>query len=95
MELSHQLVEQLTLLEQQAAQVAALLDDAPPEVLEQVIAAFAPLPGLKYSTPKSRERWAQTWLGWIADCGDRYEARPAEPSADDLHRVIVRWVLRT
>ena len=94
MTLTYQLAERLIALEQQAAQCAALLDDAPPEVLEQVIAAFAPLPGLKYSTPKSRERWAQTWLGWIADCGDRYESRPAEPSADDLHRVLIAWIHR-
>ena len=76
MDLSHQLAEQLILLEQQAAQVAALLDDAPPEVLEAVGRAFAPLPVLKGSSQATRDRWARTWFAWVSDCGDRWEARP-------------------
>lgn len=47
MELAHQLAEQLIALEAQAAQVAALIDGAPPEVVEQALAAFAPLPAMK------------------------------------------------
>jgi len=59
-ELSRQLAEQLILLEQQAAQVAALLDDAPSEVLEQVIGAFAPPPAQKITSAKQRETWGKT-----------------------------------
>jgi len=94
MELSHQLAEQLILLEQQAAQCAALLDGASPEVLAEVIAAFAPLPALKITSAKQRETWRRTWLAWIVDCGQRWESRPSEPSADDLHLVIVGWAAR-
>jgi len=57
MELSHQFAEQLTLLEQQAAQCAALLDGAPPEVLEAVGRAFAPLPAMKGFNQSTRDRW--------------------------------------
>ena len=94
MELTHQLAQQLIALEQQAAQVAALLDDAPPEVLEQVMAAFAPMPDIKGANQATRDRWARTWLGWVAECGGRYEARPLEPSADDLHQLLVNWCCR-
>jgi len=93
-ELGHQLAEQLILLEQQAAQCAALLDGAPPEVLAEVIGAFAPPPALKITSAKQRETWGKTWIAWIADCGERYEQRPSEPSADDLHLVIVGWAAR-
>jgi len=93
MELSHQLAEQLTLLEQQAAQCAALLDGAPPEVLAEVIGAFAPLPALKITTTKQRETWRRTWLAWIADCGERYEQRPAGVAAGELEELILRWCL--
>jgi hypothetical protein len=82
-DLSHQLVEQLILLEQQAAQCAALLYDAPPEVLETVGRAFAPLPVLKGSSQATRDRWARTWFARVADCGDRWEARPMGAAAAD------------
>ncbi|MBM5793739.1 MAG: hypothetical protein FJ057_07365 [Cyanobacteria bacterium K_DeepCast_0m_m1_088] len=93
MELTYQLVEQLTALEQQAAQVAALLDDAPPEVLAEVIGAFAPPPALKITNTKQRETWGRTWLAWIADCGERYERRPAGVAAGELEELILRWCL--
>jgi len=92
-ELTYQLVEQLTALEQQAAQVAALLDDAPPEVLAEVIGAFAPPPALKITSAKQRETWGKTWLAWIADCGERYEQRPAGVAAGELEELILRWCL--
>jgi hypothetical protein len=92
MELARQLAEQLIALEEQAAQCAALLDDAPPEVVEQVLAAFAPMPPIKGAGAKQRAIWGRLWLDWIVDCGERYEARPLEPSGDDLHRLIVGWV---
>lgn len=92
MDLSHQLVEQLTLLEQQAAQCAALLDDAPPEVLAEVIAAFAPLPALKITNAKQRETWRRTWLAWIADSGDRWEARPPDhPDGEVMAELLLKW----
>jgi len=92
-ELTYQLVEQLTALEQQAAQVAALLDDAPPEVLAEVIGAFAPPPALKITSAKQRETWGKTWLAWIVDCGERYEQRPAGVAAGELEELILRWCL--
>lgn len=92
MELSHQLVEQMILLEQQAAQVAALLYDAPPEVLETVGRAFAPMPEMKGSNQATRDRWAQTWLAWIADSGDRWEARPPDhPDGGVMAELLLRW----
>lgn len=93
MELSHQLAEQLILLEQQAAQCAALLDGAPPEVLEMVGKAFAPLPVMK-SPPNqaTRDKWAKTWIAWIADCGDRWEARPPDhPDGGVMAELLLRW----
>jgi hypothetical protein len=81
--LSHQLAEQLILLEQQAAQCAALLDGAPPEVLEAVGRSFAPLPVLKGSSQATRDRWARTWFTWVRGCGDRWEARPMGAAAAD------------
>jgi len=92
-ELSHQLVEQLTLLEQQAAQVAALLDDASPELVEQVLAAFAPPPALKITNAKQRETWGRTWIAWLMDAGDRWEARPTGAAAGELEELILRWCL--
>jgi hypothetical protein len=88
------LVEQLIALEAQAAQVAALLDGADEELIEQTIAAFAPMPAGRGATRQQRDRWAGLWLAWIADCGDRYEARPHGPSAEELEELIVRWVRR-
>jgi len=58
--------------------------------VEQVLAAFAPLLALKITSAKQCETWGKTWLAWIADCGERYEQRPAEPLADDLHLVMIR-----
>jgi len=92
-ELTYQLAEQLILLEQQAAQVAALLDDAPPEVLAEVIGAFAPPPALKITSAKQRETWGRTWLAWIADSGERWEARPTGVAAGELEELILRWCL--
>ena len=92
MDLSHQLVEQLTLLEQQAAQCAALLDGAPPEVLETVGRAFAPLPELKGSSQATRDRWARTWIAWVLESGDRWEARPMGAAAGELEDLMLRWV---
>ena len=94
MELSRQLVEELTALEKQAAQVAALLDGASPELVDEVLAAFAPPPVSKGGTERQRVAWARAWLAWVFDCGYRYEQRPVGPSAEQLHRVIVRWAQR-
>ena len=95
MELSHQLAEQLTLLEQQAAQVAALLYDAPPEVLEEVVGAFAPPPALKVTTLRQRETWGRTWMAWVMESGDRWEARPpAHPSGEQMGALLLRWAAR-
>jgi len=92
-ELGHQLAEQLILLEQQAAQVAALLDDASPELVEQVLAAFAPPPALKITSAKQRETWGKTWIAWLMDAGDRWERRPSGAAAGELEELILRWCL--
>jgi len=92
-ELTYQLASELIALEQQAAQVAALLDDAPPEVLETVGRAFAPLPVMKGATQATRDRWARTWHAWVADCGDRWESRPPGVAAGELEELILRWCL--
>lgn len=94
MTLSHQLAEQLILPEQQAAQCAALLDGADEELLEMVGKAFAPLPVLKGSNQATRDRWARTWIAWVADCGDRWEARPTGAAAGELEDLILRWCCR-
>jgi len=91
MELSYQLAEQLIALEQQAAQCAALLDDAPPEVVLEVIEAFAPMPTSKGVTRRQRERWSRFWIDWVISCGDRWEQRPTGPAAGDLEELIMRW----
>jgi hypothetical protein len=92
LELSRQIAEQMILLEQQAAQVAALIDGAPPEVVDQVIEAFAPLPVVKGANAKQREVWAATWLRWVADCGDRFEQRPHQhPSGEAMAELFIRW----
>jgi hypothetical protein len=84
--------DELLALEQQAAQVASYLHDADEELLQQVADAWAPLPNtIKGSNRAQRERWRLDWVAWLVECGDRYEARPPEPSVDDLHRLLVRW----
>jgi hypothetical protein len=90
-----QLVEQLIALEQQAAQVAALLDGADEELIAQTIAAFAPMPAGRGATRQQRDRWGVLWLAWLADCGDRYEARPlAHPAGEVMAELLLAWVRR-
>ena len=88
-----ELADALLALEEAAAVVDALLPDDENE-LDAICDGWAPFPSSACS-PIQRKRWQRDWLAWICDCGQRWEARPAEPSVDDLHRVIVGWVLRT
>mgnify|MGYP006276514815 CR=1 FL=1 len=86
--------DELLKLEQQAATVASYLHDADEELLQEVADGWAPMPdGTRYSTPVQRARWRRDWVRWVLECGERWEARPAEPSVDDLHQVIMSWVL--
>jgi hypothetical protein len=88
------LSDELIALERQAATVASYLDPDDKDLLQRLADAFAPLPGTtKGSSPAQRERWRRDWVVWLLECGERFEARPVEPSADDLHRLIVRWVV--
>ncbi len=87
-----ELNDALLALEEAAAVVDALLPDDEDE-LDAICDGWAPFPGSACSLT-SRKRWQRDWIGWIQDCGQRWEARPAEPSADDLHGVIVRWAQR-
>ncbi len=61
--------------------MAAFLDGALPELLETVGRAFAPMPEMKGANQATRDRWAQTWLEWIADSGGLGEVRPKGDAA--------------
>lgn len=87
------LSDDLLRLEQQAAVVASYLDPDDQELLQRVADAWAPMPTTQCSITQ-RKRWALNWIAWLFEAASRWEARPAEPSADDLHRVIVRWAQR-
>jgi len=84
--------DELLRLEQQAATVASYLDPDDEELLQQVADAWAPFPGSACSQA-SRKRWQRDWIEWLFEAAERWESRPAEPSVDDLHRLIVGWVL--
>lgn len=73
----------LLALEHQAAVVAACLDDADAELLQQVADGWA---------PGTSPRQAGLWLQWLRDCQQRWQQqRPDEPSADEMHRLLLRW----
>jgi hypothetical protein len=87
-----ELIEALLELEVAAAVVESLLpDELTPEQQMELLDAWGP-PARGSNNTRSRELQAQDWIGWIRSCAWRYEARPCEPSADELHRLIVRWV---
>lgn len=90
--------DELLKLEQQAAVVASYLDPDDEELLEQVADAWAPMPACgttKGTTAAQRQRWRRQWIDWLFSCAESWEARPSEPSGDDLHRLIVGWCRRT
>jgi hypothetical protein len=91
------LIEALNRLEAAAAVVEALL---PLELTEaqllELSDGWGPPPRGNGHRPKVAA--AETWLAWIRSCAGRWEERrPVEPelTADDLHRVIVKWVCDT
>lgn len=78
-----ELNDALLALEHQAAVVAACLEDADAELLQQVADGWAP-----GTTP----RQAALWLQWLRDCQQRWQRQPPdEPSADEMHRLLLRW----
>ncbi len=78
-----ELNDALLALEHQAAVVAACLDGADAELLQQVADGWAP-----GTTP----RQAGLWLQWLRDCQQRWQQQPSdEPSADEMHRLLLRW----
>jgi hypothetical protein len=88
------LIEALNRLEAAAAVVESLL---PLELTEaqllELSDGWGPPPRGNGHRPKVAA--AETWLSWIRSCAGRWEERrPVEPelTADDLHRVIVKWV---
>lgn len=86
-----ELIQALLALEAAAATVESFLpDELTPEQAMQLLDAWGP-PPRRHKTARSREIQALDWIGWIRSCADRYEARPHEPSADDLHRLLLRW----
>jgi hypothetical protein len=90
----HLLIEHLNRLEQQAAAVAALLNLDDAELMQEVADAFAPLPlGLKYASTVQRDRWRRQWCDWLAECANRWEARPPEPHPDGeaMAELLIRW----
>lgn len=73
----------MTQLEQAAARVGVLLQDAPEELVEQALAGWAPAP------PKCRIRsvWDGYWLGWLERSAAMWQpcattAVSPEPSLD-------------
>jgi hypothetical protein len=93
----HLLIEHLNRLEQQAATVASLLDLSDAELMQEVADAFAPLPlELRYTGPKQRDRWRRQWCDWLAECANRWEARPpAHPSGEAMGELLLAWCRRT
>ncbi len=82
----------LLALEHQAAVVASFIDFDDADLVQQIADAWAPLPDGYQAPPIVRDRWRRQWVSWLRDAAMRWEARPpAEPSADDLHRVLIRW----
>jgi hypothetical protein len=82
-----ELNDALLALEHQAAVVAACLDGADAELLQQVADGWAP-----GTTP----RQAGLWLQWLRDCQQRWQQQPPdEPSADEMHRVLIKWATGT
>jgi len=72
-------------LERAAATVESLLPyELTPEQRMQLLEAWGP-PPRRYNNARARELQADDWIAWIRSCAGRYEARPTEPSADDLH----------
>ena len=86
--------EELLRLEQQAAVVASYLDPDDEELLQAVADAWAPFPTTQCSITQ-RKRWALNWIEWLFEAASRWEARPSEPSVDDLHRLLIRWATGT
>jgi hypothetical protein len=78
-----ELNDALLALEHQAAVVAACLDDADTELLQHVADGWA---------PGTTSRQAALWLLWLRDCQQRWQQQPPdEPSADEMHRLLLRW----
>jgi hypothetical protein len=81
----------LLALEQAAAVVESFLpDELAPEQQMQLLEAWGP-PQRRYNNTRARELQGADWIAWIRSCAGRYEQRPAEPSADELHRLLIRW----
>ena len=72
-----------------------MLDDVPPELLEQAIAAFAPMPAMRAFSARQRQVWGETWLRWISEAGDRWEARPTIPSQSHQYEQVPAVVAST
>lgn len=71
-----------------AALPAELTDD---EVLALVAAWWPHFRGNR----QSQMRQGRLWIGWIRDAGERWGSRDVEPSADELHQVLIDWCSRT
>lgn len=88
---AHQIADALIALEQQAAVVGRLLEDADEAMLDQVAAAWAPLRPLK----QPQTRWQRFWLDWLRDCAERLPAAACDGEQPDLHYLLVNWCCRT
>ena len=65
--MSSELITALQELEQAAAAVGHLLQDADEELLAQVAGAWAPLKPQGYQA----RRWDHFWIEWLRDCSER------------------------
>ena len=71
--MSSELIAALQELEQAAAAVGHLLQDADEELLAQVAGAWAPLKPQGYQA----RRWDRYWIEWLRDCADRVPVEQA------------------
>lgn len=76
-----ELTQALAQLEQAAAAVGHLLQDADEALLAEVAGAWGPLMPKGYQA----RRWHPLWIEWMKECAERVPAR-----AGELETVILR-----
>ena len=74
-----ELITALQELEQAAAAVGHLLQDADDALLAEVASAWGPL------MPKGYEarRWHPFWIAWLQECADRVPVVPSQAKHDE------------
>jgi hypothetical protein len=86
------LADALVALESAAAVVESYLPaELTPAQQRELWSCWGPVPPEKGISYRQRQIRAEEWVAWLRSCAGRYEQRPVEPSADELHQVIVSW----